>query len=67
MKEYAVGQMCYHVNNLVVKTVKAETWKGALAMAFPGYEEGLSDDLETAKEEAFSVDWLFDVVEIPSF
>ncbi len=49
-------------NDLKIKIVKAKDWKAAIKDAFNLEFE--SDDLETAKEDAFNQDVLFEVKEV---
>lgn len=73
IKKYAVSAMNFYDNyittNLTTKIVEADTWKQAL-LQHPEFAEDedrlswMSDDIESAKEEAFNYDLLFDVVVI---
>ena len=65
MKEYIVAALSFFENELIVKIVEANNWKGALAH-HPLFLDGvswLSDDIEDAKEDAFGADIVFTVVE----
>lgn len=71
MAKYAVGYMNFFDNDLKVDIIEAGNWKEALSkhssLAKYTFEESvgfLSDDFETAKDEAIDVDFLFDIVEI---
>ncbi len=71
---FAVGYMNFFDNELKVEIVEADNWKGAL-LAHSGLSEyrkaneemvaGLSDDQEEARDEAFGMDWAFEVTVIP--
>ena len=70
MTKYAVAHMDFFNNILVCKIVEVEdnqSWKDALAKAMnlkDSSELEIDDFIETAKEDAFNQDWLFDVVKI---
>lgn len=65
MIEYIVAALDFYDNELVVKIVEADSWKEALAQ-HPIFWDGvgwLPDDLEMAKDVAFTADIVFTVVE----
>jgi hypothetical protein len=67
MKKWAVSYLNFFDNEfeLLLKVVEAESERDALEAAFPGLAENVRwDNLETAKDDAFNQDWLFEIVEI---
>lgn len=65
MIEYIVAALNCFESGLIVKIVEAENWKEALAQ-HPIFWDGvnwLPDDLEMAKDVAFTADIVFTVVE----
>ena len=65
--QYAVGHMNYDDISLKIELIPGFNWKSALKLHSQTCNEDvdvLSDDLETAKEEAIGMEWEFDVVEI---
>lgn len=65
MKKWAIAYINFFDNNVVVKVVEVDgNWKDALEVAFPGYAEHVSDDLDEAKSMAFDQEWGFDITEI---
>lgn len=71
MKRWAVGFISFMDNEMKIEIISAATWKTALALhaAAGGYEiadDELSDDMETAKQQFFDQDAMFDVAQIPA-
>jgi len=65
LSKYAVAFINFYDNKLRIEIVNASDWKDAFGIAFPGYEDSISsDDIESAKQEAFNNDWMFEVVEL---
>lgn len=70
MKKFAVGYIDFFDNNLIIEIVEAEDWYNALKehskiKKFSEDECYLpSDSLEVAKNVAFNMDMMIDVVEI---
>ena len=72
MKKFAVGVINFFNNDLVIEIIEADGWKDALGKhrAFIPYsieemnEMFPDDSQEKAKNEAFNMDMMIDVVEI---
>lgn len=72
MKRFAVGVINFFDNDLDIQVVEAQDWKSALGKhrAFMPYsieemnEMFPDDSQEKAKNEAFNMDMMIDVVEI---
>jgi diacylglycerol kinase family enzyme len=68
IKTYAVAFMNFDDNLLDIRIVKTPgSWKEALLMSkFIDGEtaDTLDDSIETAQEQAFDQDWMFDVKEV---
>ena len=69
--KYAVAGMNFWDNELSIEIIEADTWKDALGKhrIFKTEEDDngldwLSEDVKSAKEDAFNADMAFDVVEI---
>ena len=71
--EYAVAAMNFFDNELTIKVVNADNWKDAV-LQHPQYKAPndtpedektqFPDNIEDAKEEAFNMDSMFDVIEL---
>lgn len=65
MKKFAVGYINFFDNELKINIVEAENWKDALCKGSPMGPDWIeSDTMAEAKEKAFDMDSMFDVVEI---
>lgn len=68
MKRFAVAKFSLHSNELEIRFTDAIDWKDALLTSGFYDKESFFDfetmDIETAKQEAFSMDEMFDVEEV---
>lgn len=70
MKKFAVGYIDFYDNELTIEIIEAEDWYAALSShtKLKSMNEDQcylpSDSLEAAKNEAFNMDLMIDVVEI---
>jgi hypothetical protein len=64
LKTYVVSYISFFDNNLEMRKVEAESWQEAIHEAFDlGYFSEYND-IQNAKNDAFDMDFLFDVLEV---